>query len=190
MARGTRASGPVGPGGEREEERWSGQGVRTNQGEVLMNIGNLKSNDDGIHVGRIVTLAFAATVALREVTSNNEKAPAYDVMALSADRRSWVKVGALWQYSSNETGELFLSGRIDDPSLDKPLDIALFSQDDGSYNVAWRRPQRKRSLPVADTDDGALPPISGFDSDRQNDRPADDGLGESTFGEARETVDA
>ena len=118
-----------------------------------MNIGNLKTNEEGIFVGRITTLAFTATVALREFTSNNDKAPAYDVMALSADRRSWVKVGALWQYASNETGEVFLSGRIDDPSLDKPLDIALFNQDDGSYNVAWRRPKAKRSLPTATNDE-------------------------------------
>ena len=54
-------------------------------------------------------------------------------MALSADRRSWVKVGALWEYSSNDTGEVFLSGRIDDPSLDKLIDVAMFRQEDGSY---------------------------------------------------------
>lgn len=98
-----------------------------------MNIGTLKANSDGVHIGRIVTMAFAATIALREFVSTNERAPAFDVMALSADRRSWVKVGALWEYTSNETGEVFLSGRIDDPSLDKPIDVALFRQNDDSY---------------------------------------------------------
>jgi len=147
-----------------------------------MNIGNLKTNEEGIFVGRITTLAFTATVALREFTSNNDKAPAYDVMALSADRRSWVKVGALWEYASNETGEMFLSGRIDDPSLDKPLDVALFNQDDGSYNVAWRRPKAKRSLPTATNDESALPSLPGFDEEgEQEQRPAGDGLGESTY---------
>ena len=98
-----------------------------------MNIGTLKANGDGVHIGRIVTMAFAATIALREFVSTNERAPAFDVIALSADRRSWVKVGALWEYTSNETGEVFLSGRIDDPSLDKPIDVALFRQNDDSY---------------------------------------------------------
>lgn len=165
-----------------------------------MNIGNLKSNDEGIHIGRIVTLTFAATVALREVVSINDRAPAFDVMALSADRRSWVKVGALWQYSSNETGEVFLSGRIDDPSLEKPIDIACFQQDDGSYNVAWRRPQRKRTLPTAAAGDDSLPPMPPVGSDDTppvggND-PAGDGLGESTApapkkgARAKENVDA
>ena len=165
-----------------------------------MNIGNLKSNDEGIHIGRIVTLTFAATVALREVVSNNDRAPAFDVMALSADRRSWVKVGALWQYSSSESGEVFLSGRIDDPSLEKPIDVAFFQQDDGSYNVAWRRPQRKRTLPTASAGDDSLPPMPPVGSDDTppvggND-PVGDGLGESTApapkkgAKAKENVDA
>ena len=125
-----------------------------------MNIGTLKANGDGVHIGRIVTMAFAATIALREFVSTNERAPAFDVMALSADRRSWVKVGALWEYTSNETGEVFLSGRIDDPSLDKPIDVALFRQNDDSYNVAWRRPQRKRTLPgMVSESDGELPAL-------------------------------
>ena len=164
-----------------------------------MNIGTLKANSDGVHIGRIVTMAFAATIALREFVSTNERAPAFDVMALSADRRSWVKVGALWEYTSNETGEVFLSGRIDDPSLDKPIDVALFRQNDDSYNVAWRRPQRKRTLPtMAGSDD--LPPLSATSdaADEAGTGPAatGDGLGESTApapkakAKAKETADA
>ena len=75
-----------------------------------MNIGTLKANAEGVHIGRITTLTFSATVALRAFESTNERAPKFDLMALSADRRSWVKIGALWEYSSNETGECFLSG--------------------------------------------------------------------------------
>ena len=166
-----------------------------------MNIGTLKANADGVHIGRIVTMAFAATIALREFVSTNERAPAFDVMALSADRRSWVKVGALWEYSSNDTGEVFLSGRVDDPSLDKPIDVAMFRQEDGAYNVAWRRPQRKRTLPtMAGSDD--LPPLSatgdeqGPDSSATTGNAGGDGLGESTApspkakGKAKETADA
>jgi len=147
-----------------------------------MNIGSIKQNDDGILIGRVTTLAFSITIALREVQSNNERAPAYDIMALSADRRSWVKVGAVWEYHSNETGEVFLSGRIDDPSLDKPVDVAMFQQNDGSYNVAWRRPQRKRTLPAAMAGEDSLPPLDATsDSMSSGDSaPAGDGLGEST----------
>ncbi|GGD81816.1 DUF736 domain-containing protein [Croceicoccus mobilis] len=147
-----------------------------------MNIGSIKQNDDGILIGRVTTLAFSITIALREVSSNNERAPAYDIMALSSDRRSWVKVGAVWEYHSNDTGEVFLSGRIDDPSLEKPVDVAMFQQNDGSYNVAWRRPQRKRTLPAAMAGEDSLPPLNATDdTPTGNDTaPAGDGLGDST----------
>ena len=166
-----------------------------------MNIGSIKPNEQGILIGRVQTMAFVATIALQEVNSTNERAPAFDVLALAADRRSWVKVGALWEYSSNETGEIFLSGRIDDPSLDKPIDVAMFQQQDGSYNVAWRRPQRKRTLPTTTGEDD-LPPLGATGDEQDQDGPAKsastggDGLGESTApspkakGKAKETADA
>ena len=48
-----------------------GQSIR----KLPMNIGTLKANADGVHIGRIVTMAFAATIALREFVSTNERAP-------------------------------------------------------------------------------------------------------------------
>ncbi len=151
-----------------------------------MRIGNLKQNNEGIYIGRVASLTFSAVLALREVHSNNEKAPAFDLMALSSDRTTWVKVGAVWEYHSNETGEVFFSGRIDDPSLSAPIDISLFSGEGESYDVAWRRPQRKRSAPpAAQLGEDGLPPIpaagAGDDSNQQNETDnAGDGLGEST----------
>ena len=150
-----------------------------------MNIGTLKKNEAGIHMGRITTLSIAVFVALSPANSTNEKAPAFDVMALAADKRSWVKVGALWSFTSNSTGEEFLSGRIDDPSMDKPIEVQLFRQDDGSYNVAWRRPVRRASLPsIAAGEADELPalPVDSAQgpSGRGANAPAGDGLGEST----------
>jgi len=42
--------------------------------------------------------------------------------------------------------------------LAAPLDVAAFRQDDGSHNVSWRRPQRKREMPAMGND-SALPPM-------------------------------
>ncbi|WP_073977714.1 DUF736 domain-containing protein [Erythrobacter donghaensis] len=154
-----------------------------------MNIGTLKANAEGVLIGRVSTMAFSATLALRAFESTNERAPKFDLMALSVDRRSWVKVGALWEYSSNETGECFLSGTIDDPSLVNPIPIALFRQNDGSMNVAWRRPKQKASLGgFAGESENALPPLdatgdepTGPASSGVDSTPASgDGLGEST----------
>lgn len=168
-----------------------------------MNIGTLKANAEGVHIGRITTLTFSATVALRAFESTNERAPKFDLMALSADRRSWVKIGALWEYSSNETGECFLSGQIDDPSLSAPIPVAMFQQNDGSFNVAWRRSKPKASLDgFGSESEGALPPLTATGDEPASDRSVDsaaatgDGLGESTAPKpaartkARESVDA
>ena len=143
-----------------------------------MNIGSIKQNDAGIFVGKIATLTIAMTIALREVQSSNPKAPKYEVLALSASR-AWVRVGALFELFSNGTGESFLNGKIEDPSLAAPLYISAFRQEDGSFNLVWSRPTRRRDAPT-DTvaaDDG-LPPLPGADEPAA---PAGgDGLGESS----------
>ena len=172
-----------------------------------MNIGNLKPDaQTGAPVGRIATMNFSALIALQEVRSNNPKAPAYDVLALSTDRRSWLKIGALWEFSANDTGVSFYSGRIDDPSMAKPLDIAVFRQDDDSFNVAWRRPKQRVETPkpgVAPAED-ELPALPGADASDSipegtpvtKGSDGGDGLGESTAPapasrrRARETADA
>lgn len=141
-----------------------------------MNIGTI-SNQNGTLVGRIATLGVAMTVALRPIQSNNERAPKFDVMALAASK-SWITVGALFELFANGTGEAFLQGKIDDPSLAAPLNIALFRQPDGSYNVVWSRPRRSRDVPAASRQSGELPPLPG--SEPQAEDTSGDGLGQST----------
>ncbi|WP_000503790.1 DUF736 family protein, partial [Bacillus cereus] len=63
------------------------KGFGRHQENFDMNIGTLKANAEGVHIGRITTLTFSATVALRAFESTNERAPKFDLMALSADRR-------------------------------------------------------------------------------------------------------
>ena len=151
-----------------------------------MNIGSIKQNDAGIFVGKIATLAIAMTVALREVHSANPKAPKFEVLALSASR-AWVQVGALFELFSNGTGEAFLNGKIEDPSLTAPLYISAFRQEDGSYNVVWSRPTRRRDLAAemtARTDDG-LPPLPGEgETGGAPAHSAEAGLGDSSAGHA------
>ncbi len=53
------------------------------------------------------------------------------------------QIGALWEAFSKKTGEAFLAGSVDDPSLPEPLPVALFGGDTEGYRVAWRRPQRR-----------------------------------------------
>ncbi|MDG6745967.1 DUF736 domain-containing protein, partial [Staphylococcus aureus] len=96
-----------------------------------MNIGTITQNASGTYTGKISTLTVAIVIALRTVQSTNPRAPKFEILALSAARQ-WVQVGALFELASNSTGETFLNGKIEDPSLDKPLYISAFRQEDGS----------------------------------------------------------
>ncbi|USI75205.1 DUF736 domain-containing protein [Sphingomonas morindae] len=143
-----------------------------------MNIGTITQNASGTYTGKISTLTLAIVIALRTVQSANPRAPKFEILALSAARQ-WVQVGSLFELSSNSTGESFLNGKIEDPSLDKPLYISAFRQEDGSYNVVWSRPTRRRDAPT-DTvaADDSLPPLPGAGETAP---PASgDGLGESS----------
>lgn len=107
-----------------------------------MNIGEFKLSN-GRLLGSIATrLIDLPRLGLRPVESDNERAPAYEIVALNVGNR-WVQVGALWNATSNSSGEFFLQGSIEDPSLAEPLPIALFGTPEEGMRVAWRRPQRR-----------------------------------------------
>ena len=93
-----------------------------------MNIGSIKQNDAGIFMDRISTLAVAMTIALKPVHSANPRAPRYEIHALTPSR-TWVQVGAFFELTSTNTGEAFLNGRIDDPSLAQPLQVSARSEE-------------------------------------------------------------
>jgi uncharacterized protein (DUF736 family) len=139
-----------------------------------MNIGMIKKNASGQLVGQVSTLAVSMTIGLRAVTSTNPAAPKFDVLALNA-ARNWISVGALFELTATKTGEAFYQGKIDDPTMDAPLYIACFRQDDGSYAVAWRRNNGRRRDALDTVDDDGY---TGGDGAAE--RPAGDGLGEST----------
>lgn len=110
-----------------------------------MNIGEFK-NVDGRLMGTIATRTIdLPRIGLRPVESQNSRAPVFEVVALNPGKR-WVQIGALWEATSNASGEVFLQGSLDDPSLPEPLPIALFGSDGDGYRVAWRRPQRREDF--------------------------------------------
>ena len=108
-----------------------------------MNIGQFKSAN-GQLIGSIATATIdLARLGLRPVESDNERAPAYEIVTLNVARR-WVQIGALWELTSNSTGEVFYQGKLDDPSLAEPLQITLFGNNDEGFRVVWNRPQPRR----------------------------------------------
>lgn len=115
-----------------------------------MNIGNLKQNDAGVFIGKIQTATLDLTIGLRPVNSRNVSAPKFDVMA-RAKNGQFIPVGGLWEKTASNGSGAFLQGQIDDPSFDAPLSIALFTQDDGTLNVAWSRQRRRTEAAFGDT---------------------------------------
>lgn len=132
-----------------------------------MNIGLIRKTARNELVGRIDTLDLNVRVALRRVLSNNPEAPAYDVMA-SRDGRNWVKLGAVWAKNAKATGEVFYVGSINDPSMSKPMRIALFGissgEDVGGMAIVWDSGQNRQAATA----------------EEEADAPAHDGLGDST----------
>ena len=113
-----------------------------------MNIGTIRATERGHLAGTIATITVAMNFVLRPVESSNTKAPRFEICTRSPAGAA-VQIGALWEQTSKTTGECFLQGRIDDPSMVRPLAISAFRQDDGSYNVAWLRPQHRSGFRVA-----------------------------------------
>lgn len=147
-----------------------------------MNIGEVKKNASGQLIGHVTTMSFNRTVGFRPVTTNNPKAPKFEIVALS-DSRQWVIVGALFELSSNKTGESFYQGKIDDPSMAQPLYIAAFNRDDGSMAIAWQRPRRRNTeIGTAELGTSEYRGTDMFDDTGAPAGDADpgDGLGEST----------
>ncbi|MFC3579243.1 DUF736 domain-containing protein [Sphingomonas hylomeconis] len=136
-----------------------------------MNIGEFKQSNGRI-LGSIATRTIdLPKLGLRNVESRNERAPVFEIVALNVGNR-WVQIGALWEaVARHSTGEIFLQGTIDDPSLSEPLPVALFGSDTEGYRVAWRRPQRRDDFGPAVRGERAEDPRGG-----------EGGFGDSTAG--------
>jgi uncharacterized protein (DUF736 family) len=172
------AGGREGRGVWRE---WSNKGFGQNvqYGERLMNIGEIKKNASGQLIGSISTLATTMTIGMRPVLGSKPTAPKFDLVALNS-ARNWVVVGALFELTAKKTGECFLQGKIDDPTMDKPLYIAAFRREDESYAIAWQRPMRRRDEQLGASDYAPNDMFDGTGGAVEQAAPAGDGLGDST----------
>lgn len=146
----------------------------------MANIGFLNPADNGGYIGKIDTLAFSNTIGLRRFVSANPKAPTFEVMALTA-ARTWVKIGAVFEQAIRSSGEVFYQGRIDDPSMARPMDIALFGDGNGGFAVAWTRRRARQELPAGQTE---LPPMGEGSEGADSAQAPSGGLGESTAPDA------
>ncbi|MBK8631951.1 MAG: DUF736 family protein [Sphingomonadales bacterium] len=140
-----------------------------------MNIGTGERNMSGQLIGSIATIGLCSDDRPAPRHQQQPQGPMLDIVALNAQRQ-WVVVGALFELAMNATGEVFHQGKIDDPSMDQPLYIAMFAKGDGEYAIAWQRPKRRNTeIGTSDYRDSDL-----FGADAGDDDAGGDGLGEST----------
>jgi uncharacterized protein (DUF736 family) len=94
--------------------------------------------------GEIKTLTLLrGKVQFRPVESKSEKGPHYRVVV--EGQPGSVELGAAWKRRS-EAGREFLSVRLDDPALPRPLSAALMPSDDGAGAILiWSRPSKRKA---------------------------------------------
>lgn len=90
--------------------------------------------------GHICTLTLDCTLLLQptgEPSGSNR--PAFRVHAEKAADHI-VEIGAAWQKRRKDgSGEPFLTITLDDPSFDNAINVAAFPNENGGYQISWRR---------------------------------------------------
>ena len=103
------------------------------------------------HASLLLTVGLAMAACDRQESAREidwaksalARNPAFEIVALNVARR-WVQIGALWELTSNSTGEVFYQGSLDDPSLPEKMAIMVFGDDEDGYRVVWNRPAPMR----------------------------------------------
>jgi len=115
-----------------------------------MNIGELKETTTKagkILVGVISTLQISLTIELHPAPkTDNTRSPNHFIYAWG-ENGVRIKVGAAWIKTMKRgpsAGEEFLTLTIDDPSLQRPLNVAAFKNTEtGNWDIMFRRRQEK-----------------------------------------------
>lgn len=107
----------------------------------------IKKGHDGEELhGSITTLQFNLEFRLQENSykRNNQNAPDYLIMA-KGHNDSFVQIGSAWLKKANHSTEEFFSMTFDDPSFPNSLNVSAFPNNDGSYNIVWKRRREQKA---------------------------------------------
>jgi uncharacterized protein (DUF736 family) len=88
-------------------------------------------------IGSINTLTVNTQARLVPIDQPSDKGPHFRVFAGKAE------IGAAWERAASETGQIYLSIKLDDPSFAAPIFANLIqSEEDGIHQLIWSRPNR------------------------------------------------
>ena len=97
----------------------------------MLTIGTFTKNQDG-YKGEIRTIGLAITSEIKPVKSDNEKAPNFRVYA------DTVEVGAGWVRTAKESGDEYISIKMDDPCFPATI-YAVLVEREGQHLLQWSR---------------------------------------------------
>jgi uncharacterized protein (DUF736 family) len=119
-----------------------------------MNVGTVAAVAAGKYRGEIQHHDLFTEIALAAVDSDNDKAPAFDVIVRSPRSKKWYVIGALWRQRAKATGEDFFAGQIKDPSLPaEMIELAFFPQAEGTMNISTDEKRPSLAAEAGNDDD-------------------------------------
>lgn len=114
-----------------------------------MKIGELKTTDQGAsYTGSLRTIAWSGRICFEQAAAKrDDNSPDYNVFAITPDGEL-VAIGNAWRKrtTANNRELAFLSVTMDDPSWEKPLNVAAFPSDGDptKLEIQWRRERQDR----------------------------------------------
>jgi uncharacterized protein (DUF736 family) len=102
----------------------------------MAQIGTFTRSEDGSFTGSIRTLRLNAKVRFVPTDKPSDKAP--DLRGYAGN----VEIGAAWKRTAKDTGQVYYSVKLDDPSFPAPIYASLVEIEGGGYGLIWTRPDR------------------------------------------------
>lgn len=99
----------------------------------MANIGKLTLQSDGSYKGEINTLKHQFPLLMTACESLTDRHPVYRVYSGKTE------LGAAWENTAEETGILYYTLRLNDPSFDRPIYAKLFQDktDGGVLHIVF-----------------------------------------------------
>lgn len=110
-----------------------------------MSNGYMKQDSLGAWKGVMRTLEHNISFHLKPRPSKTENEPIFEIFC-NGDHGAEVKVGAVWEKNTKETGEIFYSLTFDDASFSKPIYVSAFKgKEPHTFDLVWQRPKQKQA---------------------------------------------